>query len=260
MRTITSKDLKLQMGAVAGMYVVQSLTSVLILAAISSIFVRSLMNQAPWLWAPTRKCHLDPCQLMGDVWLNALPKPAAHLPTALTVDPLGSAQPLKTLPQARPYRRTKLGCKSAPQFCFPTFLVKPTLSREEKRLCSGCFPAPRTHNRQRQLCEIIVERIMILISPQSTRTWRLRTMIRPFAQKSTSKKLEPIRFVGGSKYLKELQRTACFATSEDGMFCGIRQHFRDCQQHYGKQQSNYFIKVFLEMVVKITFHFQSRWS
>jgi hypothetical protein len=36
-------------------------------------------------------------------------------------------------------------------------------------------------------------------------------MIRPFAQKSTSKKLEPIKFVGGSKYLKELQRTACFA-------------------------------------------------
>ena len=35
-----------------------------------------------------------------------------------------------------------------------------------------------------------------------------KTMIRPYAKKSTSNKLEPIKFVGGSKYMKERQRTA----------------------------------------------------
>ena len=39
---------------------------------------------------------------------------------------------------------------------------------------------------------------------------KTRTMIRPYAKKSTSKSLEPINLVCGSKYMKEFQRTVFF--------------------------------------------------
>jgi hypothetical protein len=47
----------------------------------------------------------------------------------------------------------------------------------------------------------------------------LATMMPTSWRKTNSKKLEPLKFVGGSKFMKELQRTVFFAAYESAVFC-----------------------------------------